>query len=648
MKKLLLIFIIWFVVGTLIAQDKKDYDMNLMDKSTDDKITMSNNVFEMTLIRGGFFTIGTTQGMSALIGDDYNQITFGHPFALTSFPMIFADNAWLSLSTLINNYTQVLAKTQDTLSIYFSDSSRFEGSFMMIQQNLGNAMKFIFRLKNIDDVSHSLGLGFTFDPSLGNYGDGYVKLPSVYLQKDSILDSGIPSSFELWERDTFPRGIGMELFFSSGTPDTLIFANWNDLQDGSLTLQENLRWLYDLCLQARWNIQSLINGQEIEYTISINFLQPEFSTTPFLRWDFPTALAIEDSMQFPLDAKTYADVINSSVSTATGLTLSLIDSGLVQNWTSPAEFSVEGAQINTVEVPAMIYEFYNDTILEVFLRLDQFGTEKDLLKRRVYIPASPFSYQGLMVEIDSLSTADYPEIKVFFEARNTYNWQIINNLRKNNVFPAEDNTDISNFTLEKDTAGGVNQADIVIILDVTGSMSEEIADVRDNIIEFADNLIQNGIDVQLGMITFLDIIEGVYPLTSDIIGFQQNVALQYAHGGDDEPENSLEALHSGCQMNFRAQSHRIFIWITDATYHINNGNTPLTVNDVISELLYNEVKVYAIAPANLQTQWFDQIVLNTGGEFYDINGNFQDVLLEISYQTFMGVRLNIIPLEMHL
>ncbi|MEI6854254.1 MAG: VWA domain-containing protein, partial [Bacteroidota bacterium] len=212
--------------------------------------------------------------------------------------------------------------------------------------------------------------------------------------------------------------------------------------------------------------------------------------------------------------------------------------------------------------------------------------------------------------------------------------QLLNKLKPINVFPSEDNSPINYFTLAKDTAGGVNQADIAIILDVTGSMGNEIADVRDNIIEFADSLVQNGIDVRLGAVTFRDQVIDVYPFTNNVVNFQQFIALQNAAAGDDEPENSLEALHSGCQLAFRPEANRIFIWITDAPYHVYpNSYTNLTVNDVVAELISNSVKVYAIAPANLQAQWFDQIVLNTGGDFYDINGNFRDVLLQISHMS---------------
>ena len=120
---------------TLAAQNKKNFDITGQTKGPGDKLSMSNPVFEMTLVNGAYFTIGTTQGRSSQAIDDYNQITYGHPYALTSFPMIFADTAWVKPSALFNNFTQTLSKTTDTLCAYFTDSLRYESRFLMILEN---------------------------------------------------------------------------------------------------------------------------------------------------------------------------------------------------------------------------------------------------------------------------------------------------------------------------------------------------------------------------------------------------------------------------------------------------------------------------------------------------------------------------------
>ena len=75
--------------------------------------------------------------------------------------------------------------------------------------------------------------------------------------------------------------------------------------------------------------------------------------------------------------------------------------------------------------------------------------------------------------------------------------------------------------LKKDRSSGVDAADIVFVLDVTGSMGDEIDGVKNHIVEFADSLSYRGIDFRLGMVTFLDVIENVYPFTRDVSSFSR-------------------------------------------------------------------------------------------------------------------------------
>jgi hypothetical protein len=59
-----------------------------------ERTALYNRVSSATLLRGGYFTFGTTAGASAERHDDNCQITFGHPYALTSFPLLYWDGAW--------------------------------------------------------------------------------------------------------------------------------------------------------------------------------------------------------------------------------------------------------------------------------------------------------------------------------------------------------------------------------------------------------------------------------------------------------------------------------------------------------------------------------------------------------------------------
>ncbi|MDZ7370790.1 MAG: hypothetical protein ONB12_06455, partial [candidate division KSB1 bacterium] len=68
------------------------------------------------------------------------------------------------------------------------------------------------------------------------------------------------------------------------------------------------------------------------------------------------------------------------------------------------------------------------------------------------------------------------------------------------------------------------------------------------------------------------------------------------------------------------------IWVTDEPYPENiQKREPL-----INSLLAQGVTVHGIGPLELQTDWFNPIVLATGGNFYDIRSNFRDILLDVA------------------
>jgi hypothetical protein len=73
----------------------------------------------------------------------------------------------------------------------------------------------------------------------------------------------------------------------------------------------------------------------------------------------------------------------------------------------------------------------------------------------------------------------------------------------------------------------------------------------------------------------------------------------------------------------------VFIWITDANYHEKDGFTSRSRQDVIARLLSLDVTVQVIGAAMYQTDWYTPFTQATGGNFYNITGNFRDILLDI-------------------
>ena len=102
MKKTVFLAFLLFLPFTLLAQNKSKFDLQ-SNKSGNEQISLTNSISSFTLTKGGFFTLGTAAGVAASNLDDFNQISFGHPYALTSFPMIFVDSSWKNPADLFHN-----------------------------------------------------------------------------------------------------------------------------------------------------------------------------------------------------------------------------------------------------------------------------------------------------------------------------------------------------------------------------------------------------------------------------------------------------------------------------------------------------------------------------------------------------------------
>ncbi len=122
-------------------------------------------------------------------------------------------------------------------------------------------------------------------------------------------------------------------------------------------------------------------------------------------------------------------------------------------------------------------------------------------------------------------------------------------------------------------AQGPAVADVVFVLDVTGSMADFIDGVKDGIGDFADGLKKARIDARVALVAFRDgpnkepsevLTFAGEPFTTDIAAFKKAVGRLKADGGGDEPESSLDGLVEAAELKFRPRTARVLILITDA------------------------------------------------------------------------------------
>ena len=124
--------------------------------------------------------------------------------------------------------------------------------------------------------------------------------------------------------------------------------------------------------------------------------------------------------------------------------------------------------------------------------------------------------------------------------------------------------DILSFEAGKDV-------DIVVCLDTTGSMRDEMDAIKAGLVPMLRRMILDFIDFRIGMVFYKDFYDEyltrVFPFTRDFDQLQREVDAIIARGGGDIPEAVYEALYDGAtRFTWEAES-RLIILIGDAPPH---------------------------------------------------------------------------------
>jgi len=638
MRKFLL-FVLLIFPFLLSAEEKSDYDLDFrglskLSSASPEYLMKGNDSIEISLTKEGYYTLGTVKGISESILDDQCQITYGHPYAMTSFPVMAVDGEWCRIPDYVNEPAS-LGLREDAGSLVLNGMNENGLTLQFILRPLAEtaSVEFVFSLTNTDSVSHTVQPGFVLDPALGKWGDGVALINGSAVLRDTMINySQLPGHVQVWEKNKGAAGLGTELKFAAAEPEMIVFANWHDMHDNISPAfeQSYLRDLYDLVIQVYWPETELQAGSQTEIQWQLDLLDPDFSSPVFTRWDLPSFISMTNGIMFPDDFVLNIETMNVSGQSLNNLKLITETPEIFNSEIENSTFSLDIDDKSNVSVNLSSKIIYENTIAEVSAHIYENELLRESISRMVFVPGTPLSDTGLVVVNDSLSTADFPEVQLLFSTEYESTGQRVLNLGAENIFLYENDARIRDFNFGKFTEGGTEQADIVFVLDVTGSMGGEIDEVKNNLVEFTDSLSIQGVDFRLAMVTFLDVIENVYDFTSDVQLFQGYINAQHAHGGGDGAENSLDALMTATQFEFRPRAKRVFIWITDANYHQNDWATDLVPTDVVEELLTNAITVHCVGTSAFVSDYYNDIILPVGGNFYDINGNFRDILLDIS------------------
>ena len=174
---------------------------------------------------------------------------------------------------------------------------------------------------------------------------------------------------------------------------------------------------------------------------------------------------------------------------------------------------------------------------------------------------------------------------------------------------------------------GTIPADIIFVIDTTGSMSDKIQGLLATCERFSDEIARRDIDYRIAIIAFGDLtvlgdtIEGT-PFTRKVEVVKKSLrGIPRNSGGGNEGESSLEALAKALRYECRNEAVKVAILITDEPPHVRNYR----VEDVARMLRDAEVTTFCIAP---DLGAFRHIAKTTGGEFFLVgrNTNFLSII----------------------
>jgi Mg-chelatase subunit ChlD len=142
-----------------------------------------------------------------------------------------------------------------------------------------------------------------------------------------------------------------------------------------------------------------------------------------------------------------------------------------------------------------------------------------------------------------------------------------------------------------------NDVDIVVVLDVTGSMKPYFDAIRMTLIPHLQEIVADYDSFRIGMVFYKDyydeFLNRVFPFTTDFNRLQREVNTIRVGGGGDIPEAVHEALFAGATRLSWAADKRIMILIGDAPPHLRPRGR-ITKQMVDRETARRGIEVHAI------------------------------------------------------
>jgi len=165
--------------------------------------------------------------------------------------------------------------------------------------------------------------------------------------------------------------------------------------------------------------------------------------------------------------------------------------------------------------------------------------------------------------------------------------------------------------------------DIVVVIDQSASMVDNIQDFKNNISKFLKLLESVNVDWRLGLVVYGDKITNKSELGKELSTFLDNFPKSLTGGA----EIAEDALYSLTSFNFRPAAQKVAILCTDEL--VFQGFSEIEDCNMIQSLIHKGIRVFQALPPDNRNSEFLSIL--TRGKIYNLYDKFETILPAIGH-----------------
>ena len=283
------------------------------------------------------------------------------------------------------------------------------------------------------------------------------------------------------------------------------------------------------------------------------------------------------------------------------------------------------------------------SVMDLNVLLPLLGVDIDTYYENVLALSASVSGASLMSTLDVADESKNHEQgdEAISSNSNTAFGKVVLNSNSESILEALESDFSELAVLQADSNQAMGQADLVFAIDTTGSMADEISNVANNIISFANTLMRTyNVNCNFALIDYRDIIDDG-PETTRIVkngssnwytntnGFMRAVSALTVDGGGDDPETAVDALEVSRNLDFRSSASKFIVLVTDADYKDDNNYGISSMAEEIGLLRSSGIMVSVITSTDFQNT-YRSLYESTGGIYANIYGNFSEELLTLA------------------